>query len=123
MGDEECQLCYAPRRGAQIDLFGGRMSLIVDPEMLRQFSSAVAGTSESLAGLDVSSPFVDCQEALPGTEISTVSVRGCDAVAAALRNVCVRLGVISQISTGTANNYEVSEADFSEMLNAMDVHP
>lgn len=98
------------------------MALTVDPEMLRQFSSAASRTSESLRGLDVSTPFAECQEALPGTEIASVAVRGCDATATAIKNVCLRLGAISKISAGTANTYEVAETDFSEMLKSMGVN-
>lgn len=91
--------------------------------MLRQFGSAASRTSESLAGLDVSTPFADCQEALPGTELPAVAVRGCDAAATAIKNVCLRLGAISQISMGTANNYEVAETVFSEILSSMGESP
>ncbi|MFG1784490.1 hypothetical protein ACGFIU_18785 [Rhodococcus oryzae] len=97
------------------------MSLKVDPEMLRKFGDAVSGASDSIAGLDVSSPFVDSQQALPGTQFGDACVAGFEATAAALRNVCTRLVAISEIAHGTANNYDVSEADFTAKLHVMDV--
>ncbi|MFC7449690.1 hypothetical protein [Rhodococcus daqingensis] len=93
----------------------------VDPEMLRKFGDAVSGVSDSIAGLDVSSPFVDSQQALPGTQFSDVCVDGFEVTAAALRNVCSRLMTISEIAHGTANNYDVTETDFTAKLHVMDV--
>ncbi|AQA21035.1 hypothetical protein BTZ20_4118 [Rhodococcus sp. MTM3W5.2] len=97
------------------------MSLKVDPAMLRRFGDAVSGVSESIAGLDVSSPFADSQQALPGTQFSVVCADGFEATTAALRNVCSRLVTISNIAHGTANDYEVAEADFTAKLHVMDV--
>lgn len=97
------------------------MSLRVDPAALRRFGDAVSGVAGSIGGLDLSSPFADAQVALPGTAFSAVCVGGYDAAAAALRNVCLRLVEISEIAHGTAGDYDVTEADFTRMLDAMDV--
>ncbi|WP_157109571.1 hypothetical protein [Rhodococcus sp. WMMA185] len=93
----------------------------VDVEMLRGFADAVSGVSESIAGIDVSSPFADSEVALPGTEFAKVCVAGVQETSAALRNLHLRLTEVSEIAKGTAGKYEVSETDFTGMLRAMDV--
>ncbi|WP_072688856.1 hypothetical protein [Rhodococcus marinonascens] len=93
----------------------------VDVEMLRKFADAVAGVSESIAGIDVSTPFADSEVALPGTEFAQVCVAGVQETGAALTNLYHRLTEVSEIAQGTAGKYEVSEADFTGMLDAMDV--
>ncbi|RVW03689.1 hypothetical protein EF834_08410 [Rhodococcus spongiicola] len=61
--------------------------------MLRRFAAAITDVADSIIGADVSTPFADSEAALPGTEFAH----------------------------GTAGEYEVSEADFTGMLHAMDV--
>lgn len=93
----------------------------VDPGALRKFAETASSAGDSLANVDVSSPFADSQGAMPGTEFAAVGTEGYEVVAGVLKNICIRLSSISDIARGSANNYEVSESDFTSMLDAMDV--
>ena len=93
----------------------------VDPDALRRFAEFASSTSGALARVDVSSPFVDSQGAVPGTAFSKLGADGYVIVADVLRNLCSRLSAMSQIARGSADNYDVAESDFSSSLAAMDV--
>ncbi|RVW00516.1 hypothetical protein EF834_17125 [Rhodococcus spongiicola] len=89
--------------------------------MLRRFATAITDVADTIIGTDVSTPFADSEAALPGTEFAKVCVAGLEATGAALGNLHSRLTEISEIAHGTAGEYEVSEADFTGMLHAMNV--
>lgn len=92
----------------------------VDPATLRKFAEISASTSDALAAADVSSPFVDSQGAVEGTDFSKLGPDGYAAVAEVLKNICLRLTAMSQIARGSAENYDVSDTDFGSQLDSMD---
>lgn len=97
------------------------MALKVDPGMLEQFARAVAGAAREITEVDLSTPFAESQTAASGTELSDICVAACDAGITALQNLCLRLSEVAEIAHGTAGNYDVTETDFVEMLNELDV--
>ncbi|QCQ90442.1 hypothetical protein [Rhodococcus sp. SGAir0479] len=92
----------------------------VDPAALRAFAELSASTSDALAAVDVSSPFVDSQGAVVGTEFSKLGPDGYAAVAEVLQNICLRLTAMAQIARGSAENYDVTDTDFGSLLDTMD---
>ncbi|MGW0019783.1 hypothetical protein ACWDUD_15760 [Rhodococcus sp. NPDC003382] len=102
-------------------LFGGTVTLKVDPEALRAFAASVTGTAEAIAEWNIGEPFEQSQSALPGTDFAELCVRTNLAAAFALSNVHSRLLEIADLADGSANDYEITEADFVAALSAMDL--
>lgn len=95
------------------------MTLKVDPVALRMFAASVTGVADAIVGWDTGEPFTQSQSALPGTDFGHVCARGSEATARALDNICTRLLEVADITNGTANDYDTTEADFVAALSAM----
>ena len=89
--------------------------------MLRQFSAEIVETSQFLAETDVSTPFADSQEALFGTDFQKVAELACGAAALGIANICLRLAEVANITNGVADNFEITEDDFTKQLRTMGV--
>lgn len=97
------------------------MTMLVDPDMLEEFAGSVTFVAQEISDMDVSTPFAESQDALPGTEMFDVCADAHDAGALALQNLCKRVVEVAEIATGSAKKYWVAEDDFVGMLHAMDV--
>lgn len=100
---------------------GAVVTLQVDPQALRAFAASVSGTADAIWQWDISAPYAHSQSALPGTGFSDVCARGHRATTQALVNIRLRLLEITDISNGTADDYEITETDFVAALTAMDL--
>lgn len=100
---------------------GGTLTLKVDPEALRAFAASVTGAAEAMTEWNIGEPFVLSQSALPGTDFGDLCIRGNIATAFALNNVHSRLLEIADLADGSANDYEITEAEFIAALSAMDL--
>ena len=97
------------------------MALEVDPDALRAFAASVTSAAEAIAEWDVGEPFAASQSALPGTDFGDLCVQANLATAVGLSNLYSRLLEIADLADGSANDYEINEADFVAALSAMDV--
>lgn len=97
------------------------MSLQVDPGMLRRFSAEIIDTSQLLAETDVSTQFANSQDALAGTEFQQVAELACGAAALGISNICLRLVEVANITNGVADNFDITEDDFTRQLRTMGV--
>lgn len=96
------------------------MTLKVDPEALRAFAASVTAAAEAMTEWNIGEPFEGSQSALPGTDFGDLCIRGNVATAFALSNLHSRLLEIADLADGSANDYEITEADFAAALSAMD---
>ncbi|NLE81836.1 MAG: hypothetical protein GX610_20100 [Rhodococcus sp.] len=97
------------------------MAMMVDPEILERFAGVVGSVAGDISDMDVSTPFAESQNAFPGTDMFVICSEAHDASALALQNLCKRVIEVSEIATGSAKKYRVTEDDFVGMLHAMDL--
>lgn len=92
----------------------------VDPEALRAFAASVTNAAETMTEWKIGEPFEKSITALPGTDFGELCIRANIATAFALSNLRSRLLEIADLANGSANDYEITEADFVSALSAMD---
>lgn len=104
---------------SQLDYWGVSMGLNVEPDVLRRFADNIGGISDTVRGLDAHAPFIEATDAVAGTEVPRACASSGDVIQAALVMVANRLSHMSDIAKGSAENYDVAEAEFTARLNAM----
>ncbi|WP_415976949.1 hypothetical protein [Rhodococcus sp. 077-4] len=96
------------------------MTVNVDPAILRQFSTALAGTGEAIGELDTLAPFRTSENALQGSDFHTACVTAAAAAAGAVAALAGRANCVADIARGVAQNYEIADDELARRLAAMD---
>ncbi|MEV4124540.1 type VII secretion target [Nocardia sp. NPDC049707] len=91
----------------------------VNPDELRALAASMDKISVDISALKVQSKTNAAKEALPGSTLGEACAAAGDQVEAAWLQMAMCCTRVSNIAKGGAANYEVTDKDFSDGLQAM----
>ena len=91
----------------------------VDPEVLRRFTAALSEAGVVLREIEVPPRFATSVAAVPGTDVGAASGDAATATTGAVLALVGRMDSVAAVAAGAAQNYEVTEADFTAGLAAL----